>query len=137
LTDKKTRFPIAPLLTIAIGFIGIGIVFFASLLLVFFPVEPVHDAEEANVLAERYALGIGKDFKVKEITGSPITFMLLSKNKGTGVYAFELLFDRYTGRVSPEPGPNMIELPNAYGPELKRDIEKYKGQWALLASQMG
>ena len=28
----------------------------------------------------------------------------------------------------------MIELPNAYGPELKRDMEKYKDKWALLAS---
>jgi len=31
----------------------------------------------------------------------------------------------------------MIELPNAYGPELKREIEKYKDKWALLAPQDG
>jgi hypothetical protein len=31
----------------------------------------------------------------------------------------------------------MIEFLNAYTPELKRNIEKYKDKWALLASQEG
>ena len=30
------------------------------------------------------------------------------EEKSTGVHAFELLIDRYTGVVSPEPGPNMM-----------------------------
>ena len=30
------------------------------------------------------------------------------EEESTGVHAFELLIDRYTGVVSPEPGPNMM-----------------------------
>jgi hypothetical protein len=31
----------------------------------------------------------------------------------------------------------MIEFPNAYGSELRHDIEKYKDKWALLTSREG
>jgi hypothetical protein len=43
--------------------------------------------------------------EVMEFTGN---FYAEVEEKSTGVHAFELLIDRYTGAVCPEPGPNMM-----------------------------
>ncbi|MGQ9502694.1 MAG: hypothetical protein ACUVSF_10040 [Anaerolineae bacterium] len=43
--------------------------------------------------------------EVMEFTGN---FYAEVREKSTGIGAFELLVDRYTGQIYPEPGPNMM-----------------------------
>jgi hypothetical protein len=48
------------------------------------------------------------DLKLAEVMEFDNNFYALVNDKGTGAGAFELLVNRYTGFVSPEPGPNMM-----------------------------
>ncbi|NIA11357.1 MAG: hypothetical protein GWP10_16925 [Nitrospiraceae bacterium] len=50
----------------------------------------------------------GKDLEIAEIMEFANNFYVQAQEKGTGRYALELLIDRRTGRVYPEPGPNMM-----------------------------
>ncbi len=48
------------------------------------------------------------DLTLTEVMEFSENFYAEVEEKCTGVHAFELLIDRYTGVVSPEPGPNMM-----------------------------
>jgi hypothetical protein len=65
--------------------------------------------EQATEAVESYLASIGNDdlqlAEVMEFTGN---FYAEVREKSTGTGAFELLVDRYTGFVRPEPGPNMM-----------------------------
>ena len=48
------------------------------------------------------------DLALTEVMGFTDNFYAEVEEKSTGVHAFELLIDRYTGAVYPEPGPNRM-----------------------------
>jgi hypothetical protein len=65
--------------------------------------------EQAREKAAQFVATFGNDdlavVEIMEFTGN---FYAEVREKSTGVGAFELLVDRYTGDVYPEPGPNMM-----------------------------
>lgn len=65
--------------------------------------------EQAGEKAVQFLAAFGNDdlavVEMMEFTGN---FYAEVREKSTGVGAFELLVDRYTGDVYPEPGPNMM-----------------------------
>ncbi len=64
------------------------------------------DAVEA---AERYLAAYGNpDLTLTEVMEFSNHFYAEVAEQSTGRHAFEILIDRYTGYVSPEPGPNMM-----------------------------
>jgi len=62
--------------------------------------------EEAKALVENYIQGT--DLEVKEVMDFQYNFYAQVIEKETGTGAFEVLVDKYTGAVTPEPGPNMM-----------------------------
>lgn len=52
--------------------------------------------------------GSGKVLKLSEVMEFDSNFYALITEQSTGAGAFELLINRYTGVVHPEPGPNMM-----------------------------
>ncbi len=64
------------------------------------------DAVEA---AERYLAAYGNpDLALTEVMEFSNHFYAEVAEQSTGMHAFEILIDRYTGYVYPEPGPNMM-----------------------------
>jgi hypothetical protein len=61
--------------------------------------------QQAVDILERY---IGPGFRLKEVMEFQHNFYAVVVEEGTGVGAFELLVNPYTGAVTPEPGPNMM-----------------------------
>jgi hypothetical protein len=59
------------------------------------------------------------DLKLAEVMEFDNNFYVLVAEKTTGAGAFELLVNRYTGYVGPEPGPNMM-WNTKYGPMAGR-----------------
>lgn len=65
--------------------------------------------DQANDAAKRYLDYWGNsDLKVREILEFTNGFYARVDEQSTGTGAFEVLIDRSTGVVSPEPGPNMM-----------------------------
>jgi len=65
--------------------------------------------EEATKSVEAYMASTGNpDLAVTEVMEFAYNFYAEVKEKSTGIHAFELLVDKGTGRVYPEPGPNMM-----------------------------
>lgn len=65
--------------------------------------------DQAVTNAQTYVANIGNsDLTLGEVMEFQYNFYALVKEKSTGKGAFELLVNRYTGAVSPEPGPNMM-----------------------------
>ena len=65
--------------------------------------------DKAVESANSYLAAYGNpDLALTEVMEFSENFYAEIKEKSTGVHAFELLIDRYTGDVSPEPGPNMM-----------------------------
>lgn len=106
--DKKNRFPILPLLVLIVGSILVIAVFFVSFSPALFQVEPVENIQEAKELAEQYPTRNYQGLEVEEIMEFSNNYYVIVKETDTGNGAFELLVDRYSGRVGPEPGPNMM-----------------------------
>ncbi|OIN95902.1 MAG: hypothetical protein AUJ21_02475, partial [Anaerolineae bacterium CG1_02_58_13] len=52
--------------------------------------------------------GSGQVLTLTEVMEFSDNFYAEVEEKGSGIHAFELLIDRYTGAVYPEPGPNMM-----------------------------
>jgi hypothetical protein len=68
--------------------------------------QPITQAE-ADQRAAAFAASCGAGIQVGEIMAFSSTYyVVLVDNSGTGVA--EVLVDRYTGAIYPEPGPNMI-----------------------------
>ena len=65
--------------------------------------------EQAGEAVEQYLGPTGNsDLTLAEVMEFNNHFYAEVEEKSTGVHAFELLVNKYTGAVSPEPGPNMM-----------------------------
>lgn len=64
--------------------------------------------DQAAEAAQRYISYGNTDLKLTEVMEFSDNFYAEVEEENTGIHAFELLVDRYTGTVSPEPGPNMM-----------------------------
>jgi len=65
--------------------------------------------DQAVDAARRYTAAYNnQDLILDEVMEFTNNFYFIVKEKSTGNGAFELLVDRYTGYVHPEPGPNMM-----------------------------
>jgi hypothetical protein len=65
--------------------------------------------DQAVDAARQYLSAYGNpDLVLTEMMEFSENFYSEVEEKSTGVHAFELLIDRYTGAVYPEPGPNMM-----------------------------
>jgi hypothetical protein len=70
--------------------------------------EPLTN-EQAVIAAERYVASVGDSaLELSEVMVFDNHFYAEVGEAGTGRYAFEFLIDRFSGRASPEPGPNMM-----------------------------
>jgi hypothetical protein len=70
------------------------------------------------------------DLILDEVMEFDNNFYVIVKEKSTGVSAFEILVDRYSGYVHPEPGPNMM-WNTKYGHmgTMMRDFGGMMGGW--------
>ncbi len=65
--------------------------------------------DQAATRAQTYVATFNNpDLMVVEVMEFSDNFYLRVKDKLSGVNAFELLVDKYSGTISPEPGPNMM-----------------------------
>ncbi|MBU0492131.1 MAG: hypothetical protein KKA73_23070 [Chloroflexi bacterium] len=65
--------------------------------------------DEAKLAVDRYLSAWNNaDLEVVEVMEFSENFYALVKEKSTGLGAFEVLVDKATGTVRPEPGPNMM-----------------------------
>jgi hypothetical protein len=65
--------------------------------------------DQAVESARQYVTAYGNpDLALTEVMEFSDNFYAEVKEQSTGIHAFELLIDRYTGAVYPEPGPNMM-----------------------------
>jgi hypothetical protein len=65
--------------------------------------------DAAVTAANQYVASLGNtNLTVTEVEEYTQNFYVLVKEKSTGIGAFELLVDKYTGIVHPEMGPNMM-----------------------------
>ena len=65
--------------------------------------------DQATEAVQRYLAAYGNpDLILAEVMEFSDNFYAEVEEKSTGVHAFELLINRYTGQVYPEPGPNMM-----------------------------
>jgi hypothetical protein len=65
--------------------------------------------DQAVERAQQFLTAYGNpDLILTEVMEFTNHFYVKVKEESTGIHAFELLIDRYTGAVHPEPGPNMM-----------------------------
>ena len=65
--------------------------------------------DQAIEAANLYLMAYGNpDLTITEVMEFTENFYAEAEEKSSGIHAFELLIDRYTGAVYPEPGPNMM-----------------------------
>ena len=65
--------------------------------------------DEAIGQAERYVNSLGvPGLQLSEIMEFDNQFYVAVEEADTGMHAFEILVDRYSGAIYPEPGPNMM-----------------------------
>ena len=65
--------------------------------------------DQATEVVQGYLAAYGNpDLALTEVMEFSNNFYAEVEEKSTGVHAFELLINRYTGQVYPEPGPNMM-----------------------------
>lgn len=70
---------------------------------------PVDAIDQAIAVAQNYLTSLGNpDLVLAEIMEFTNHFYAVVKEESTGIGAFEILIDRYSGAVHPEPGPNMM-----------------------------
>ena len=105
---KKNRFPLLPLVILVVGSILVVFVFFVAFSPGFFQTAPVETIQDAKILAEQYITRNYQGLEVDEIMEFSQNYYVIVKEVNTGIGAFELLVDRYSGSVGPEPGPNMM-----------------------------
>lgn len=64
---------------------------------------------QATQIAQEYVATLNNpDLTVKQVEEYTANFYVQVAEKSTGYGAFELLIDKYTGVVTPEPGPTMM-----------------------------
>jgi len=64
--------------------------------------------DEAARAVEKYISAYGGGLEVVEVMEFSLNFYAEVEEESTDIHVMELLVDKYTGRVSPEPGPNMM-----------------------------
>ncbi|MFQ6057637.1 MAG: hypothetical protein ACE5MB_01995 [Anaerolineae bacterium] len=65
--------------------------------------------DQAVEAAQQYVAAYGNpDLRLTEVMEFTNNFYAEVEEESTGIHAFELLINRYTGAVYPEPGPNMM-----------------------------
>ena len=107
--------------TLALVILILGLVAVVSVAVVFLfspaarPPSNVTSSEQAKQIGEQYMTGESPGLKVKEIMEFSNNFYVIAQEESTEVNAFELLVDRDTGSVGPEPGPNIM-WNTKYGP---------------------
>jgi len=97
-----------PYMVLIFGLILVIIVFSISFVPSFFPYEPVGSVENAKKLADQYINRYYTGLEVLEIMEFTENYYIIASETQTGKGAIELLVDRSSGRISPEPGPNMM-----------------------------
>ncbi|MCP8306944.1 MAG: hypothetical protein H3Z49_07590 [archaeon] len=106
--DEQRRFPIVALLVLVLGLVAVALVISISFSPALYSAEAVDSIEQAEELVERYLSSLGGGYRIEEIMEFSNHFYIIVQEKSTGINAFELLVDRYTGRIGFEPGPNMM-----------------------------
>jgi hypothetical protein len=94
--------------------------------------------DQAAEAAQQYLKNYNNaDLKLAEVMEFDNNFYAVVTEKSTGIDAFELLVDRYSGYVSPEPGPNMM-WNTKYGPMAGRGgmMGGMMGQWKQQTGSM-
>ncbi len=67
----------------------------------------VNSSDEAKFYVDAYLKNKGLELEIKEIIEFSNHFYVVCKEKeAEGVYALQLLVDKYSAEVTPEPGPN-------------------------------
>jgi len=67
------------------------------------------DINTAVTISQNYLASTGNtNLELSEVEEYTLNFYVVVKEKDTGLGAFELLVDKYTGAISPEMGPNMM-----------------------------
>jgi hypothetical protein len=80
------------------------------------PVGTPRTLDQAADAVRQYVATYGNpDLALVEVMEFSDNFYAEVKEQSTGIHAFEVLIDRYTGSVYPEPGPNMM-WNTRYGP---------------------
>ncbi len=64
--------------------------------------------DQAVTRAQQYVASLGNDLELVEVMEFSNHFYGEAKEKSTGIHAFEFLMDKFSGAISPEPGPNMM-----------------------------
>ncbi len=65
--------------------------------------------DQAIQAAQRYVAGYNNpDLQISEVMEFDNNFYASIAERSTGIHAFEVLVDRFSGAVHPEPGPNMM-----------------------------
>jgi hypothetical protein len=71
--------------------------------------EPAVTIDDAVAIAQNYVASLNNpDLAVREIEEYSQNFYVQIYEKSTGIGAFEMLIDKYTGSIYPEQGPNMM-----------------------------
>ncbi len=102
----KSHFPTSAVLVLILGLAAVVTV--TSLSPFLYSTTKVDSFEQAKALTNQYLTGASSNLKIKEIMEFSNNFYVRVQEKSNGTNAFELLIDRYTGRVMPESGPNMM-----------------------------
>jgi hypothetical protein len=64
--------------------------------------------DQAAEAVNRYIRAYDNDLILTEVMEFAWNFYAVIEEKSTGIYAMELIVNKYTGQVFPEPGPNMM-----------------------------
>jgi hypothetical protein len=64
--------------------------------------------DQAAEAINRYIQAYGSDLILVEVMEFAWNFYAVIEEMSTGIYAMELIVNKYTGQVFPEPGPNMM-----------------------------
>ncbi len=103
----KHRFPHLAFSVLVVGLIAIVAVLFLSSPILR-SATTINSFEQAKTLADQYVAVVSSDLKVAEVEEWSNNFYIRVQEKSTEINAFELLIDKSTGRIAPEPGPNMM-----------------------------
>ncbi len=140
MTVKEPKFPKTFLLVLAAGLLAVSIIVFISFSQILDPTMSVSDIEQAESIVEKYLAELDDDFEIEETMEFSNHFYIIVQEESSGVNAFELLVDPYTGSVSDEPGPNMmwnqkyghmgmVINPNASMPIDSKTASTYAQEW--------
>lgn len=108
MSTSKLRFPTLALIILIIGVvvvsgIAIAFIFFPALT----PSSNVISIVQAKQSADQFLAG-SSDLRVAEIEEYANNFYVRVQEKISGINAFELLVDKFSGAVAREPGPDMM-----------------------------